>query len=194
VKFRSGQKTAIADFIPQSGNPVGHFPEAHFSPASQVPAHPAQSDGLSGTIKSAMSGVPDIPGAADVVAWFGHWPTFHDAEVLSITLDRSGESRVAIHTFERTPDVDSSGHYVLAKHAVITFCLEGFPQDKDGITNTRVEFFNHQNVLGNASLNKTINGYELVLQGIYGVQGEIASERVSVRLEPGKPGRGISQP
>jgi len=43
-----------------------------------------------------MLEAPDIPGAADVIAWFGYWPHFHDAEVLSITLDRSGESQVAI--------------------------------------------------------------------------------------------------
>ena len=35
-----------------------------------------------------MFEAPDIPGAQDVIAWFGAWPTFHDAEVLSISLDR----------------------------------------------------------------------------------------------------------
>jgi len=69
--------------------------------------------------------VPGIPGAAEVVAWFRYWPTFHDAEVLSITLDRSRGSTVAIHAFEMTPEV-RDGQYVLAKHAVVTFCLEGF--------------------------------------------------------------------
>jgi hypothetical protein len=29
-----------------------------------------------------MFEAPDIPGAADVIAWFGYWPTFHDAGVL----------------------------------------------------------------------------------------------------------------
>jgi len=50
------------------------------------------------------------------------------------------------HAFEMTPEVDAEGHYVLAKHAVVTFCLEGFPQGRDGIVETRIEFFNHQNV------------------------------------------------
>jgi hypothetical protein len=48
-----------------------------------------------------MSEAPDIPGAALVVGWFGYWPTFHDAEVLSIFLDRTGESRIAIQVFEK---------------------------------------------------------------------------------------------
>ena len=134
-----------------------------------------------------MSEIPDIPGAAAVVAWFGHWPTFHDAEVLSIFLDRSGESRIAMHVFEKTSDVDSSGRYVLTKHATVTFCLEGFPQDQQGITNTRIEFFNHQNVLSGATVTKTAEGYELALEGIYGVDGSFHSERMSVKLEPGVP-------
>ena len=132
-----------------------------------------------------MSEIPDIPGAAAVVAWFGHWPTFHDAEVLSILLDRSGESRIAMHVFEKTSDVDSSGRYILTNHAAVTFCLEGFPQDQQGITNIRIEFFNHQNVLSGATVTKTAEGYELALEGIYGVDGSFHSERMSVKLEPG---------
>jgi len=134
-----------------------------------------------------MFEAPGIPGVADVIAWFGHWPTFHDAEVLWIFLDRSGESRVAIHAFERTREVDARGHYVLAKHAIVTFCLEGFPQDQEGITNTRIEFFNHQNVLSSARVNKTTEGYELALEGCFGVAGSIVCERISVKLRPGIP-------
>ena len=104
-----------------------------------------------------------------------------------ILLDRSGESRIAIHAFETTPDVDSSGRYVLAKHAVITFCLEGFPQDQHGITNSRIEVFNHQNVLSSATVNTMPDGYELVLEGIYGVDGTIHCRRMSIELNPGVP-------
>ena len=122
-----------------------------------------------------MFEAPDIPGAPDVIAWFGHWPTFHDAEVLSITLNRAGESRVVIHVSE------------LTRHAIVTFCLEGFPQDREGVTNTRIDFFNYQNVLSSASVKKATEGYELVLSGIFGVDGSIVSERMSVKLEPGIP-------
>ena len=100
-----------------------------------------------------MFEAPDIAGAQDVIAWFGYWPTFHDAEVLSISLDRLSGCRVSVHAFETTAEIDSSGHYVLAKHAVVTFCMEGFPRDESGISNTRIEFFNNQNVLSSASVN-----------------------------------------
>jgi hypothetical protein len=131
-----------------------------------------------------MNPAPDIPGAAEVVAWFGYWPAFHDAEVLSIALNRSGASQVAIYTFETTRDVDPSGHYILVKPAMITFRLEGFPQDQQGIVNTRLEFFNHQNVLNGVSVRPIAGGYELILEGIYGVSGSLCCERLSVALEP----------
>jgi hypothetical protein len=136
-------------------------------------------------IRILMFEAPDIPGVADVIAWFGYWPTFHDAEVLSILLDRTGGSRIAIHTFEMTREVDLSGHYVLGKHAIVTFVLEGFPQDERGITNTRVEAFNSQNVLSSARVIKIPKGYELVLEGCFGVDGSLVCERMSVTLDPG---------
>src|SRR5208283_375337 len=111
------------------------------------------------------------------------------AEVLSITLDRSGGSRVVIHAFEMTPEIDATGHYVLAKHAVVTFFLEGFPTGPQGITNTSLAYFNAQNVLSSSSVNKTAKGYELVLEASYGVDGLIACESMSVKIEPGWPAR-----
>jgi len=131
----------------------------------------------------ALEEAPDIPGAAEVVAWFGYWPTFHDAEVLSITLDRSRGSTVAIHAFETTREVDAEGRYVLAKHATVTFCLEGFPQDSDGIVETRIEFFNHQNVLSSAWVRKSAGAWELMLESCCGVGGSVWGERISVKLD-----------
>jgi hypothetical protein len=134
-----------------------------------------------------MFEAPDIPGADEVTAWFNRWPTFHDAEVVSISLNRLGGCQVAIHTFEMTAEIDTTGHYVCAKHAIVTFSMVGFPLDQHGLTNTRIEFFNHQNVLSSASVNKTPVGYELLLEGCYGVDGSIACERMSVTLEQGIP-------
>jgi hypothetical protein len=134
-----------------------------------------------------MNEAPDIPGADELVRWFGYWPDFHDSQVISIELTRSHGSRVRIHVFERTSDVDARGYYVLAKHAVVTFSLEGFPLNGEGITNTRIDFFNHQNVLSGARVEKTIGGYVLILDGIFGVDGSISCERMTVNLQPGGP-------
>ena len=66
----------------------------------------------------------EIPGASDLFAWFGFWPTFHDGEVLSVHLDRSGPSRIRVHTWEGTHQLDSRGYIVLRKHVIVTFILE----------------------------------------------------------------------
>jgi hypothetical protein len=68
---------------------------------------------------------PDVPGASDLFAWFGYWPTFHDGEVLSLHLDRAGVSHLRVHTWERTNDLDSLRSYVVRKHVIVTFFLEG---------------------------------------------------------------------
>ena len=134
-----------------------------------------------------MSETSEIPGADQLIAWFGHWPTFHDAEVLSITLDRSRGSQVVLHAFERTSELDARGYYVLAKHAVVTFSLEGFPLDEEGVTNTQINYFNHQNVLGSAWVEKNPKGYLLRLAGIFGVDASLSCERLSVTVQPGNP-------
>ena len=134
-----------------------------------------------------MSEIPDIPGAQDVVDWFGYWPSFHDAEVLSISFDRLSGCRASIHAFETTSELDRAGHYVVTKHVVIVFFMEGFTSDSEGVSNTRIESFNHQNVLRGASIIRRPEGYELSLQGCYGVDGSILCERMSVAIEPGVP-------
>jgi hypothetical protein len=107
--------------------------------------------------------------------------------VLSITLDRSHPSRIAVHTWNRTPELDSRGYYVVDKHAIVTFVLEDFLLDREGITNTQIDGFNHQNVLSSLTVRKTLEGYDLILYGIYGVSATISARRLRVELSPGKP-------
>jgi hypothetical protein len=134
-----------------------------------------------------MAEPPEIPGADQVVQWFGYWPSFHDAEVLSITLNRSGASYVQIHTWEKTSEVDANGYYVRTKHAVVTFLFEGFLMDREEISRMRIEWFNHQNVLTSLRVVRIPDGHSLFLDGIFGVDACIDCERISVTLEPGMP-------
>jgi hypothetical protein len=38
----------------------------------------------------------NLSGAADVIAAFGEWPSFHDAEILRVVINRGGRSSVTI--------------------------------------------------------------------------------------------------
>jgi len=130
---------------------------------------------------------PDIPGAGAVVAWFGYWPTFHDAEVTSIFLDRSGPSRVVVRTWHTTPQLGGQVYFVPTKHAIVTFRMEEFIEPSNEESNPRIENFNLQNVLSCALVKKTPDGYKLVLDGIYGVDAMFHIARMSVELVPGFP-------
>ena len=71
-----------------------------------------------------------VQGAEKLMELFGHWPSFHDAEVISLMLDQSGQdddfgpSLVAtIRAFDITDEVLPSGFLKLAHEctAVIAF-------------------------------------------------------------------------
>jgi hypothetical protein len=121
-----------------------------------------------------------IPGAKDLIEWFGYWPPFHDAEVMSIELVRSGRSRVSVHVFETTGEVTRQGQYVCRNHVIVRFLL-------GGIRSLELNDFNHQNVLGGLALAQADEGYTLELEGCYGVTGMITAESVEIELIPGAP-------
>ena len=76
------------------------------------------------SLGSRLDPVPLVENAPALTKVFGKWPTFHDAEVLRIVLDRAGDDgptiEVQIHVFAMTSRVDESGHYVLENHRLVT--------------------------------------------------------------------------
>jgi hypothetical protein len=121
-----------------------------------------------------------VPGARELIAWFGYWPSFHDAEVTSIELVRSGVSRISVHTFEATNELNQKGQYICRKHVIVEFLL-------GGISSLDLNAFNHQNVISGLVLTQAEQGYTLELEGCYGVDGAIAAESVEIKLAPGPP-------
>ncbi len=74
---------------------------------------------------------------------FGRWPSFHDAEVIWLRLDRKATSlgdgptvETLIHIFEMTSEVDAARFYVLRNHVLVHLrfsrvvepILDGFDQ------------------------------------------------------------------
>ena len=99
-----------------------------------------------------MSGVATlIAGSAKLTSIFGNWPSFHDAEVHEILLDRGHvEPANAIYDFPRitakihlwllTSEVNEKGYYVTTKHTLATIRF----YDVDDL---KLEGFNHQNAI-----------------------------------------------
>ena len=124
--------------------------------------------------------VQQIRGADRLYEWFGYWPNFHDAEILSLHLDRTGTSALHIHTWEMSSEVDERGYYTLRKHAVVEFLLEN-------VNALSLGGFSIQNVIFGLFLEKIPSGFKLTLDPCYGLAGSIEAEKVEIRFTPGEP-------
>ncbi len=94
-----------------------------------------------------QSVVDRISGAEKLVAVFGYWPSFHDAEVIWLKLDRrpidngfGPTLEIQIHAFEITKEVNDQGYYVLRHHVLVRLRFLD-------VVELRVDDFNRQNVL-----------------------------------------------
>jgi Immunity protein 50 len=136
-----------------------------------------------------------VSGGADLVRWFGEVPSFHDAEILSLHLHRTGPSFLRLHGWINTGEVGHDGHFVLDRHAIVTFTLSG-------VMDLQLDGFSIQNVIGGLILRRATDrperrGYlalgplpqdiEIELEPCYGLSGLIRSRAVSIAFEPGKP-------
>jgi len=122
---------------------------------------------------------------------FGTWPSFHDAEVVRLRLDRSGisgpELEADIHLFEITSEMTPEGIYKLRHHTRVALLFGGI----DGLA---IDAFNQQNVLRELKL-KDISDrqldvlkWEVVFDPSWGLGAHFLCETISVlRAEPFEP-------
>jgi hypothetical protein len=132
-----------------------------------------------------------------VTDWFGRWPAFHDAEVLSMALDRgpletaAGPSlTVRLHAFQPTPETEDRGYFRVIKHAIITLEFAGMEE-------VTLEGFNCQNVIFQLDLAEAANdegpsALDVCIHSSFGVGCGFRSTFARVKsVEPGKPDDGI---
>jgi hypothetical protein len=125
------------------------------------------------------SGVEEeLTGAEAVRQWFGSWPNFHDAEVISLSLARKGPSVLRVYP------------YYPHKPAVVNFIFET-------VTDIELQDFSGQNVIMSLGIETATdqNGdkvYRLVLGPCYGLAGRIDAKSLRVELSPGKSPDGVS--
>lgn len=125
-------------------------------------------------------GLASVAGAKELRDWFGYWPSFHDAEVISLHLNRRGPSSLLLHTWEMTKEVDKQGYYISAKHVIVEFLLRE-------IADLNFSGFSHQNVLSGLSVEPVEDGVRLTLQDTYGIGGTVVAKQISIRQTPGQP-------
>ena len=93
-----------------------------------------------------------IPGAAELYSWFGYWPSFHDAEIVSLTLNRSGVSKLQLYTYHMSAKTDAEGFFVLEKHVLVNFRMEE-------IVSLSLCDFSSQNVIFGLGLSRVEGGF-----------------------------------
>lgn len=121
----------------------------------------------------------ELAGAEAVKQWFGSWPCFHDAEVISLSLARKGQSVLRVYPFYPH------------KPATVDFIFED-------VTDIEMQDFSDQNVIMSLGIETATdqNGdkvYRLVLGPCYGLAGRIDAKSLRVELSPGKSPDGVSQ-
>ena len=122
---------------------------------------------------------PNIPGAESVANWFGAWPSFHDAEIITFHIDRERmASFMRVRVFTRSNRIDSDGYFIRERDALVVF-------EFTGIRSVRIEGEDAdvQNVISSLLIEEVNDGYRLVLGPCYGMAGEIVVKDLRVRLE-----------
>lgn len=112
---------------------------------------------------------------------YGRFPSFHDAEILRLALDRGNRDEggpfltVEVHLFEMTRQVDPQNRFVLKNHvlAAIRFA---------GIRGLVLDDFNRQNVIGGLSIENSPDNQELdvAFEGIHGADVRFRCDSICV--------------
>lgn len=127
-----------------------------------------------------MDDRPPINNEHLVTERFGHWPSFHDAEVTWFQLDRSGPTaEFVVHAFEMTDKIDDRGYFILEKHCLVRFRC-------DRLESTTLGGFNQQNALFGIDFKRiSENGQaedqcDVTLEASCGLDGVVRCGAVSV--------------
>lgn len=127
-----------------------------------------------------------VQGAEKLTELFGHWPSFHDAEVISLVLDRSGDDNgfgpslvATIRAFDITDEVLPSGFLKLTHECVTVIAFREIVQ-------LQLTDFNGQNVLSGLHIvdirdrQLERQHFEVSFSGVYGLDARFQCRAVEV--------------
>jgi hypothetical protein len=132
-----------------------------------------------------------IKNSERLVSIFGYWPSFHDAEVIWMRLERRATSlgrgptvETLIHTFEMTSEVNSAGFYVLRNHVLAHL---RFSRVREFVSCD----FNHQNALLALSIKDISHrqmeyiNFEVTFDAAFGLEASFQCQDIEiVNVEP----------
>ena len=119
---------------------------------------------------------------------FGRWPCFHDAEAISITLDRGAkdefspnlQAAINVADYELILQADGSRRYIQKNNVIVNFLFFG-------VTKLQLFDFNHQNVLQDIYIKEMSEQqleqvkFEVVFESSFGVGAEFQCSAIEVQ-------------
>ena len=135
-----------------------------------------------------MSSTEHIEGWEKLVAALGDWPTFHDAEVISVSAERSipvevgcASARVVVHIrrYETRGEGTAQYEQVLSRNVLATFQFSG-------VADLELSEFNHQNVINSLVVHRDTSQdeerapYVVTIESICGLGGTLRGARVEL--------------
>ncbi len=124
----------------------------------------------------------EIKNSEIVINHFGYWPSFHDAEIISIKFERNpdkGNSSVhmRVYAFEMT-DKLIGRYFNLIKHCVIDI-------EFIDISNNEMDGFNHQNAIQGLDFGREGEFLFCKIDSAYGMDGYIEAKEIKItKLNP----------
>ena len=120
----------------------------------------------------------EIENAGIVMNHFGYWPSFHDAEIISICYKRNFEEgspsiEFRVYAFEMTNKLKGR-YFQLIKHCIIDFELAG-------LHNNSMDGFNHQNALSGIGFERDGEWLVCELYAAYGVDAKFSTKQIRVK-------------
>ena len=116
----------------------------------------------------------DVDNLKLLTDYFGYTPSFHDAEILSVFLDRNGpDIEMRINLSEYSSNINKDGKYDVIKSCIIVLKFHD-------IIKMELRDFNRQNVLFDMSIIKDNKTVTTKIESSYGLDGYIISSHVSI--------------
>ncbi len=125
-----------------------------------------------------------ITGSSEVVEKFGRWPSFHDAEIQTISIHRSEpvvkdsvwlKISLSFREYEPAGVGTAQYHQELTKACTLTLAFRNAKE-------IELEEFNHQNVIDDIDISQdqSWNRLNVLIQSIFGVGGSFSCSEVLI--------------
>ena len=123
-----------------------------------------------------------VQGGEVLMQRFGGWPSFHDAEVVSLELQRASAVLIIhVYVFQMLKETDERGFFRQQNHSLVAFRFTG-------VEELELHDFNEQNVIAGLDVERVNDKLKVVLHPCYGLNGQFVCVKAeAVSVEPCEP-------